>query len=270
MKEGIYKVSDFKKLISESSNEFKAKLGPDVEKKDKEINGKAYSDAKKRAHDYDGGLAKEGGDKKAKYEKVDGNKTTLDYNPKNVTPEYKKRVHAQVKGYTSELEMNNKIEKSGDFSDGENIYKGIKDAGKKMKDNEKSFKRTGLQAREMPADVFDKEDMYENTIKTVHFKKTTFLTEGHMMSRIPDDFKRNGTKFRMKDATGNEYLLEWADGRANILEHSNKQGAEESIARMKELMGYKTSDSNTTVSTRLNENDSKFEETLNKMRKIIK
>ena len=57
--EMTYNVSDLKRLIAESSNEFKAVLGPNVEKENKSNNGKAYSDAKKRAKDYDGGLAKE-------------------------------------------------------------------------------------------------------------------------------------------------------------------------------------------------------------------
>ena len=34
-------VGEMKKIIVESSNEFKAKLGPGVESKDKEINDKA-------------------------------------------------------------------------------------------------------------------------------------------------------------------------------------------------------------------------------------
>ena len=57
--EQVISVKALKKLISESSNEFKAKLGPNVESEDKKNNGKAYSDAKKRAKDFDGGLSKE-------------------------------------------------------------------------------------------------------------------------------------------------------------------------------------------------------------------
>ena len=47
-----YKVSDLKALISESSNEFKAKIGDGVESEDKKNNGKAYTDAKKRAKEF--------------------------------------------------------------------------------------------------------------------------------------------------------------------------------------------------------------------------
>ncbi len=290
----VLTVKAIKGLVKESSNEFKAKLGPNVESEDRKNNGKAYSDAKKRAKDYDGGLADEVGEKKAKYEKQDGNKTTLDYNPENATPEYKKRVHAQVKGYSSEKEMNNGLEKSGDFSDNENIYQGLKDAGEKMQGNEKAFKKTGLQAREMPDDVFDRESMYESkdginmrqminhlsdaeksankpineNIKTIYYKKTKFITENHMISKIPDDFKQNGMKFNMKDCDGNIYLVEWRNNKANVVSHTNKVKLDEEFERMKHLMGYKSSDTKTTYADRLNENQETFKSTLDKIREI--
>lgn len=294
MEEMVLTVKAIKGLVKESSNEFKAKLGPNVESEDRKNNGKAYSDAKKRAKDYDGGLADEVGEKKAKYEKQDGNKTTLDYNPENATPEYKKRVHAQVKGYSSEKEMNNGLEKSGDFSDNENIYQGLKDAGEKMQGNEKAFKKTGLQAREMPDDVFDRESMYESkdginmrqminhlsdaeksankpineNIKTIYYKKTKFITENHMISKIPDDFKQNGMKFNMKDCDGNIYLVEWRNNKANVVSHTNKVKLDEEFERMKHLMGYKSSDTKTTYADRLNENQETFKSTLDKIREI--
>lgn len=290
----VLTVKAIKGLVKESSNEFKAKLGPNVESEDRKNNGKAYSDAKKRAKDYDGGLADEVGEKKAKYVKFDANKTTLDYNPDNATPEYKKRVHAQVKGYSSEKEMNNGLEKSGDFSDNENIYQGLKDAGEKMQGNEKAFKKTGLQAREMPDYVFDRESMYESkdginmrqminhlsdaeksankpineNIKTIYYKKTKFITENHMISKIPDDFKQNGMKFNMKDCDGNIYLVEWRNNKANVVNHSNKVKLDEEFERMKHLMSYKSSDTKTTYADRLNENQETFKSTLDKIREI--
>ena len=294
--EMTYTKSEMNKLIKESSNEFKAKLGPDVENKDKEINGKAYKESEKRAKDYDGGLEDEVLEKKPKYEKTDFNKTTLDYTPDNATPEYKKRVHAQVKGYTSEQEMNNGYEKAADFSDGDNIYDGLKKSGEEMQDDAKALKRSGLQAREWPEKVFDNGSMYESkdgfnmrqminhlkeneekanenklneNIKTVYFKKTKFITENHMITKIPDDFKVNGTKFKMKDMNGNIYLVEWKNNKANVLLHENKTETNAEFNRMKELMNYSSESSQMTVSQRLNENDEKFQETLNKMRKLM-
>ena len=93
-----------------------------------------------------------------------------------------------------------------------------------------------------------------------------------MMSRIPDEFKVEKNVFKMKDKTGNEYLLEWKNGKAEIISHSNKQGMNESIERMKALYGYKASDyyKSTTNASRLSESNEGFTDTLDKVRKIIK
>lgn len=277
--EQVLTVKAIKGLIKESQQEFKAKLGNGVESGNKTNNGKAYSDAKKRAKDFDGGLSDEVGEKKADYKKEDFNKTLMDYTPDNVTPEYKKRVKKEFV--------------NGD-DENEKIYKEFKKSGEEQQKNEKELKKSGLQAREWPDEVFDKGNMYESRdgfdmrkmlnslnekttrkqfneshVKTVLFKKTEFLNEAHMISRIPDDFKKNGTSFKMKDKNGSEYLVEWDNNKANIIEHVNKKGMDESISRMKELFDYRPSDTKTNYSDRLNENDDKFQETLNKMRKII-
>ena len=276
-------VKALKSLISEGSNEFKAKVGPNVESEDKKNNGKAYSDAKKRAKDYDGGLSKEVGEEKAKFEKTDGNKTLLDYTPENASDEYKKRVHAQMKGYTSVAEMENGIEKCGDFSDNEQIYQGIKKSGKELHGNEEDFKASGLQANKMPRKTFVKGEMYEskegvdmrnmiNTLKeasyipkpvlkentklkTVYFKKTTFLNEEHMTSRIPDEFKNEGEQFKMKDKNGTEYIVEWNNGKAEILSYENKQKINETMEKFHHITNYKSNMTRTsTTDKNLQEN----------------
>ena len=288
-------VKALKNLISESSNEFKAKVGEKVESEDKKNNGKAYSDAEKRAKDYDGGLKKEV--KKPTYKKEDGNKTLLDYTLENVPENYKKRVHAQVKGYTSELEMNNGIEKTGDYSNNDNIYQGIKKCGQEMHSNEKAFKETGLQGSKMPKDTFKKEEMYESkdgfdmrnlintitekskinkpifeeqkSVKTVYFKKTAFLNEGHMISRIPDEFKNEGVQFKMKDKYGTEYLVEWANGEANIVSRYHKQKIDETLDVYSKYSKYNGSEYNTSTSKmRLNENENEISRMLNIVRTI--
>lgn len=289
-----YRVGDLKKLIEESSNEFKAKLGANVESEDKKNNGKAYKEAQKRAKNYDGGLSKELGEDKTTYVKNDANKTTLDYTPENVSDEYKKRVHAQVSGYTSVAEMENDIEKTGDFSNNEKIYQGIKKSGNELHDNEEDFKRSGLQAREMPKSTFEKSRMYESkdgmlmrdminslknnteqpkssikesSIKTIYFKKTTFLTEGHMVSRIPDEFKKDGEQFKMKDKNGTEYIVEWKNGKAEILSHTNKEKLNEFFNKFHKLSDYSSKEQYSTSKpvNRLNEDSS-----INKMLDITR
>lgn len=290
-----YNVGDLRKLVTESS-EFKPKIGDGVESENKKNNGKAYKDAKTRANDYDGGLKAD--EKKPKYVKSDGNKTTLDYNPENVSKEWKDRVHAQAKGYTSTAEMNNGLAKEGDFSHNDDIYNGIKDCGKEMHQNEKDFKKTGLRASKLPEKTFDKEEMYESkegfdmrnlidkfrakslapasvikeekTIKTAYFKKTKFLNEEHVLSRVPDEFKNDGQQFKMKDKTGNTYLVEWNDKGSKILAHSNPKAVNEEFDKIKYLTSYSVNDTKTGFSDRLNENDESFKAMLDKARKIIK
>lgn len=291
-----FKVGELNKLISESSNEFKAKMGSGVESENKKNNDKAYKEATKRAKDFDGGLGKEVGEEKPNYEKIDGNKTTLSYNVNNASKEYVDRVRAQADGYTSTLEKENGIEKTGDFSDNDKIYQAIKKNADDMNAYRKIEKTRGLTAHNMPDETFDEPDMFnpsnarnendkvtkkvkqqnENKVKTVIFKKTEFLTEGHMLSRIPDEFKNEGTTFKMKDKTGNEYLIEWSDNRANIIDHKNKNGLNESLNRMKQLFNYKPADNVqlSTSSARLNENNNyrgfveKIRETSNTNKKM--
>lgn len=290
-------VKALKELIAESSNEFKAVLGANVESENKSNNGKAYSDAKKRAKDYDGGLSNE--KKNEKYEKLDGNKTTLDYTPDNVSDDYKKRVHAQVKGYSSVQEMENDIEKQDDYSNNDNIYQGIKKCGEKMHNDEEAFKTSGLQAKNLPKEIYKKQEMYESkdgfdmrnlintfktksailedkkefveqkSVKTIFFKKTSFLNEGHMISRIPDEFKNEGTQFKMKDKHETEYLIEWSNNKANILACNHKQKIEETLNAYEKLSSYKGDEYNAmNGKSRINEGSYEINRMLDIVRKI--
>lgn len=266
--EMTFKKGELRAIIAESSQEFKAKLGPGVESGNKANNDKAYADAKKRAKDYDGGLDGEVGGKKVKYEKKDFNGTMLDYNPENADDKYRKRVKAQVLGYSSEAEKDNGMPKAADFEGNKNIYDGIKKSGDEMYDAKKQENLKGLAGRTRPEGYFDREKMYEN-IKTVRFKKTEFLNENHMRSRIPDEFKVDGTMFRMKDKSGNEYIVEWKGG-ANILEYNNHKAVDETMDRMKRLMEYRSSDHSdgNSVSTKTNENFDSFRRSIELMRAL--
>ena len=295
MKEFVTTVGNMKKLVKESSQEFKAKIGPGVEDENKKNSKKACDTAEEEAKKFDGGLSKEVGEEHAKYDKTgDDNKTTMDYTPANATPEYKERIHYQALGYASKKEKENGMPKAGNFDDNEDIYKEFKRSGEEAQKNIALGKEAGLTARELPKKTFEHESMYESKdgfdmrqmmnhmqniqevkepinerIKTIYFKKTKFITENHMITKIPDDFKTNGLKFNMKDNDGNVYLVEWKNNKANVISHINKNEVNESFKRMKELMEYKTSDTKTTVSERLNENEDKFKEQLDRIKKLM-
>jgi hypothetical protein len=90
-----------------------------------------------------------------------------------------------------------------------------------------------------------------------------------MMSIIPDEFKKEGKLFNMKDKTESNYLCEWKDNKAVIVKHTNPNGMNESIKRMKELMGYTSDSSHTDKQIRESEGEERFESTLSQMRRII-
>lgn len=299
--ERILSKGAFKQLVSESSNEFKAKIGAGAETENEKNNGKAYEDIKEKIKNFDGGLQHEVCEEHPKYEKKDGNRTTLDYDVDNVTDEFKTKVKAQALGYNSELEMNNGIEKAADYSDNENIYNGIKDCGEKIHANIKANKQTGLRARMMPDGAFDRGALYEggtskdgnemrqmidalrsktekpkstiheeNRLKTAYFKRTAFISENHMKSRIPDEFKTEGQQFRMKDKDGQSYICEWSEGKANILSHDYPAQVEKEFTEMRRLNeGKKNTTSMDNKVSRLSA-DASVEDVLNKMRSLMK
>ena len=275
--ERIYTVSELKSIIREaSSNEFKAKLGPEVESKNKEINDKAYKDAESISKEHYG--KKLEAPEIAKYEKRDWNKTPLDadfdFEPDK---KWKEQQKAHVEGYDSLDEKENGLEKTGDREDNKEFYDAISKTGKAIAKNKEIDASTGIKGNnqyDRDKDIFKRNHAYmnENKVKTVFFKKTTFLTEEHMISRIPDEFKNEGCTFKMKDKTGNEYLIEWSDNRANIIGHEDKVKFNESLDRMKSLFNYNSGEyfKNTTGSERLNESNDGFTTTLDNARKIIK
>lgn len=266
-----YRVGDMNRLIRESANEFKAKLGDGVAETNKKQNSQAYADAKKRAQDYDGGL-KDGKEKRAAYKKEDANGTLLDYNVNGADDKYRARVKAQALGYTSELEQKNNIEKQGDYSGNEQIFNGIKDSGKETHKAKKAMAKSGLQAREWPDNAFGEtqNELYENKIRTLKFKRTKFIDESDMRDRIPEEFRKEGQKFRMTDCVNNTFLCEWTEGDAQILEHTDRNGLNESLTRMKQLMGYNPGDkySRSTPKERLNE-DKNTMDLLGRMRQLM-
>jgi uncharacterized protein YegP (UPF0339 family) len=164
-----------------------------------------------------------------------------------------------------------------------------------MHKNEEDFKSSGLQANKMPAKTFVKGEMYESKegvdmrnainslretsympkpvlkenkqLKTIYFKKTTFLTEGHMASRIPDEFKKDGEQFKMKDKNNTEYIVEWNQGRAHVLSCNNVKKINESFDKIKKLSDYSLNETykTSTPNARVNENTN-----INRMLEIMR
>ena len=249
MGEITYSVGELRRVIRESSqNEFKPKLGPNVERDDKKNAQDAYKTAEKRAKDYDGGLKTP--EKMKLSPREDGNKTMLGLDYDNEPgDDYKKRVKAQAMGYASDAEKNNDIKKVGEFND--DFYENEKKTVKQMSDDRENIRTAGLVSSELKDN--DKEYGKVNTVfnegrvKRLTYQHTKFMNESQIYSKIPEDFKVDGNKFIVRDATESEYLVEWCVDKKNnisegrIIKERNLRETNKTIDRMAELMGYNSS-----------------------------
>ena len=264
MEQRKFLVKDLKRMISESASEFKPVLGANVVSDDKKNNNQAYKDAEKKAKDFDGGLKEPKKEKLA--DKKDANRTTLDYNPVGeADKDFKEKVKAQAKGYTSTLEEKNGIEKAAEFDDEGRIFNQLTKSDKELKKDKEDLAHAGLVSQNMPKQ--EKNSMYETTLKPKRlvFKHTRFVNESYMLSRIPEEYKKDGQIIHMKDMNGNEYIVECQASstgyiETNIKGYSNKELMNEQIKRISELMGYKAGN-NLTESVKCGraDNDKNFE-----------
>ena len=258
-----YNVSELRRIIAESANEFKPIMGKGVEKDNKTNNEKAYKEMEKATEKYDGGATKKG--EKHPYPNND-NKGMQDLEYTNMNDDFKKKVQAQMKGYVSaDAEKKHKNDEFGnaDFNEITNM----KEKNQEMANGKQKAKEIGLTSREIDKKEFDKQSktVFENRVSTLKFKNTVFLTEQHMMQRIPDSFKVEGKKFIMKDKVNNEYLVEWSE-EPKILCTSK---INEQQNRIKELFAYKSNVQHSTSQTRIEENN-KFNDVLDKARFLMK
>lgn len=275
----VYKVGELKQLIRESTNEFSPVKGPNVDTDNKRNNEKSYKDAEKAAKDFDGGLRPE--KKGTLPDKVDGNRTTLDYNPRT-TPDqsFRDKVDAQSKGYTSKLEKDNGIEKGGaEFDKEGKIAKTFKDANDKAIEVKHALATSGIQGHNMKDENPKKKTMYESApkAKRLLFKHTKFLNEGQMLTRIPEEYKVDGQKIFMKDCAGNEYIVECSKSEktgiveTNVVGFKNEKLLDEQISRMEQLFNYKheTEFAPSTPKERVEESQS-FQNMMDLARDLIK
>ena len=249
MSERTFSVGDIRKIVAESSTEFKPVLGKGVESDNKKNNDKSYEESKKRAKEESG---EKSGAKapETKVEKEDFNRTTLDYNPvSDPGQNYKDRVKAQALGYTSKLEQENGIEKAADFEGNKKIYDAFTKQAETINDEKAKMAHSGLQARMRPESDFKKNTMFENAkprAKRLTFKRTKLVNESQVLKLIPEQYKVDGQVIEMCDAHDNVYVVECTKSQrsgfveTNIVSHSNKREMNEQVNRIKELMGFES------------------------------
>lgn len=191
----------------------------------------------------------------------DLNKTTLDAKF-SVEPgkEWIERTEAQAEGYDSSLQKENHNGKESEdekatHESGKKFYEKRKEISKDMNKKGEATVKAGLKAREIAKDIPDaykaKTAFGENRVsKRLRFKNTVFLSEERIRSLIPEEYKTNGNKFYMTDASDTDYLVECKHDDVfgyvtiNIHKCEKEEEINEELDRMKSLFSYKSSDYN--------------------------
>lgn len=266
----LVNVSELRRILREDKSEVNpVRFGYEDSKK---INDKAYSDIKKETEKYDGGLTK-GKTKVGGGIGATDNLGMHDLRYDSINKPFMDRVKSQMKGYPSkDAEDKHKNDEFGNatFDKDGDTYNAAKDHAKAAKQGRDTASEIGLTGRELKKDDIEKNDktMYENKIKRLSFKNTKFVSEGHMMTKIPDEFKKDGNKFIMRDSMKNEYLVEWHSVFPKVTKKVNMQLVNEEKKRMRELWGYRPVESDTSTSSfRLQENNG-FSKMIDKARKL--
>lgn len=246
MKETI-NVGDLRGIIKESSREFKARMGKNVESDNKKNNEKSYKESEKRAKDFDGATLDEKPKKKELDRSGDMNRTTLGYTPSTEpSKEYKDRVKAQAKGYTSVAqEKKGSKDHNAEMDDDARIYNSIKKNETEKIKAKNDLAHSGLVSSKM--EKKEKNTMFENKepkTKRLIFKKTVFMNENQMLSRIPEEYKVDGQKIYMKDKADNEYIVEFSKSQKSglletyVIGFNNQKTLNEQVSRIHKLFEY--------------------------------
>lgn len=253
----IYTGKEVKKMLSESISEYKPKFGDGVTpSENKKINKKSNENSLK---DTKVEISKE----ESKPVKLDGQSTDLGNN-KNMLDlqfdndpgkDYLDRVKKQVTGEDSEFGNKSDEDDAASNKGNKAFYDAAKKASAELINNKQKLQNSGLVGKEIPLPKKSTpfKESTETKTKRLNFKNTKFLSEKHLMSLIPEDYKTNKNVFIMKDCCSDEYLIEWSiDEKTQIsegivLKHENKTKLSEEFDRIKNLYKYKIGQKNISI-----------------------
>jgi len=278
--ETILTGKQLREMIGEGISEFKPVLGPGVTDKNKKSN----IESNKNTLEYTGATTKKNiGDESnpVKFNDAKGdinnNKTNLDLEfPSDPGDKWKERVKKGIEGDPS---MGNSVDKEdAATSDKGNkeYYKAADKSSEDKTDKEHILKSTGLVSKFI--DLPKKPTAFESVDLTktlrLNFKNTQFLGESHMLSLIPEDYKKDGCNFIMKDKNQNEYLIAWKiNGLINeavIKGYENKIKLAEEFNRIKKLYNYDSKEQfGTPTNEQRKQEDSQIQKGIEKMRSLL-
>ena len=264
MVQRTYSVSEMRRAIKESTDNLKKDYKPvKFNDSNKQINDKAYKDAYKQVGEFDYNL----GEKTNKITNYPQNYRGMEtLHPQNMSKEMQDRFNAQAEGYVdAEYKKNHKNEPlgNGTYNDG-SISKAFAKRSAAEKKNHDKAVEIGLTGSKSGAEKDDDNMFKEGKTYKLTFKRTAFLTEAQMLSKVPDSLKVEGKKFIMRDKNNTEYLVEWHE-EPKVL---NKTQINEQRNRIKELFNYKSNVVKSSNDSRIAENKS-FDSVLSKARKLM-
>ena len=217
-KERIYNFGELCEALKKSANEFKPRKGDGVDREDRKNNEKAVKDI---LNDVDRAVKTKGDGDGVKDDSpnTDYNSTTLEYRFDTKPPKaYTDRVSSLAKGfYSVDNEKNSDMEDEGGLSfDGNSEFLKKRKGISKEKEKQRELEKTGGLKTSKKIEQGEDKDKYKShtalgenrNMKRLHFKNTKFLSESHMLSKVPDCYKFDGNVFMMRDKTGTDYIVE--------------------------------------------------------------
>lgn len=268
-----YRFGELKRRIQESASEFKPVFGNGVRSKEKEFNRQANKDIEKETKAYNGGIKinKPKNNGESVLAQVNKGLTDLQYDGE-VSKEFKNRVNANLRGYSSDLEMKNHAkEPKGNATYNDAIAKELERmsvAVKQMHDANSEIGITNGQKKKEDTHLHDTTIGESKKINLLRFKKVQFISEAHMLRHVPDEYKTEGKKFYMQDCEGNKYLVEWHK-KPEVAKMLNESYHLAEMDRIKYLFDYNGKNQKTTNASRMNE-DKRIDDMLGHVRELMK
>jgi hypothetical protein len=265
-----YRFGNLREKLRESASEFKPKLGDGVERTEKAQNRKANQDIQKETSDYNKGVKSPGGSNRTESAMEVTNRSMGDIIYDEEPGErFKKNVKAQMAGYTgAQDEENHKDEPLGNADRNPELANHITKHAKEVEDMENALSNSGQITK------FPNKDLHQGGVvesaKTslLKFKHVQFISESHMLSHVPDEYKTEGKRFYMQDCKGNKYLVEW-HSEPNVEKLLNESVVSGELNRIKELFTYNGKNTSSTNSMRVNEGRG-VEDMLGRVRSLMK
>ena len=268
-----YRFGELRRKIQESASEFKPVFGDGVESSEKKINSQAYRDIEEETKNYDGGINNPGGKNRGESVLAQTNMgmSDIEYDVE-LDDKFKENARAGLEGYTSALDKkNHSKEELGNATRSDAIAKAAMKKAVQTKKEKDSYSEVGITNAQKPKDATHLHvDTIGESKKTslLKFKNVQLISDGHMLSHVPDEYKQEGRKFYMQDCKGNKYMVEWGE-KPCVEKLLNEQKTFAEMDRIKYLFGYNSKGSNTTNSMRMNEGKN-VEDMLGHVRKLMK